>query len=154
MQIEANKVVTLNYTLKDDDGNLIDQSSDGSFKYLHGAGNIIPGLESALAGKSEGDQLSVTVPPEQAYGVRDESRIESVPRNMFPSDIEIQPGQEFHAQGPEGQVISIVVVAVEGDTVKVDGNHPLAGQSLNFDVQVVGVRDATAEELEHGHVHG
>ncbi len=154
MQIEPNKVVTLNYTLKDDAGNLIDESSDGSFIYLHGAGNIIPGLENALTGKSAGEEISVNVPPEQAYGPRDDSRIEAVPRKMFPADIEIQPGMEFHAQGPEGQVITIVVVSVDGDTVNVDGNHPLAGVALNFDVKVVDVRDATAEEIEHGHVHG
>jgi len=154
MQIAEHKVVTLNYTLKDDNGNLIDESSDGSFIYLHGANNIIPGLENALTGKSAGDELSVAVPPEQAYGVRDESRVEAVPRNMFPADIEIQPGMEFHAQGPQGQVITIVVVSVDGDTVNVDGNHPLAGVSLNFDVKIIDVREATQEEIEHGHVHG
>lgn len=154
MHIAEHKVVTLNYTLKDSDGNLIDESSDGSFVYLHGAHNIIPGLETALAGKSTGDELSVSVPPEQAYGTRDESRIEALPRTMFPADIEIQPGMEFHAQGPEGQMITIVVLSTEGDTVKVDGNHPLAGVELNFDVKVVDVRDATEEEISHGHVHG
>lgn len=154
MQIDENKVVTLNYTLKDNSGTLIDESSDGSFVYLHGASNIIPGLESALAGKTSGEKMNVTVAPEEAYGERDDSRIEAVPRDMFPDDTEIEPGMQFHAEGPDGQAISIVVVGVEDDKVKIDGNHPLAGVELNFDVEVMEVRDATAEEIEHGHAHG
>ena len=154
MTISEKKVVTLNYTLKDNDGTLIDESKDGSFVYLHGTSNIIPGLENALTGKTTGDQMSVSIAPEDAYGVRDEERIELVPRNMFPEDTDIKPGMEFHAQGPEGQMITIVVVDVEGDKVKIDGNHPLAGVALNFDVEVMEVRDATEEELEHGHAHG
>ena len=154
MTISEKKVVTLNYTLKDNDGTLIDESKDGSFVYLHGASNIIPGLENALTGKTTGDQMSVSIAPEDAYGVRDEDRIELVPRNMFPEDTDIKPGMEFHAQGPEGQMITIVVVDVEDDKVKIDGNHPLAGVALNFDVEVMEVRDATEEELEHGHAHG
>ena len=154
MQIAEHKVVTLNYTLKDNDGTVIDESRDGSFIYLHGASNIIPGLENALTGKISGDQMSVSVAPEEAYGARDEERIESVPRDMFPSDVEIEPGMQFHAEGPEGHAITIVVVAVEDDKVKIDGNHPLAGVALNFDVEVMDVRDATSEEIEHCHVHG
>jgi FKBP-type peptidyl-prolyl cis-trans isomerase SlyD len=154
MQIENNRVVSLAYTLKDNDDNVIDQSSDGSFCYLHGASNIIPGLENALAGKAAGDELSVSIPPEEGYGVRDDARIQDVPRNMFPDDQEIQAGMQFHAQSPEGQSIVVLVSKVEGDTVTVDGNHPLAGVQLNFEVKVIEIRDATAEELEHGHVHG
>lgn len=154
MQIDANKVVTLNYTLKDDEGALLDESQDGSFVYLHGASNIIPGLENALSGKSSGDKMSVSIAPGDAYGERDEARVESVPREMFPDDTEIEPGMQFHAQGPSGQAIMVTVVGVEGDKVEIDGNHPLAGVALNFDVEVMEVRDATAEEIEHGHVHG
>lgn len=154
MQIAENKVVTLNYTLTDDSGKVIDESKDGSFVYLHGAHNIIPGLEDALAGRSTGDTVDVSVPPEKAYGVRDPSRIQSASREMFPADTEIEPGMQFHAQGPEGQSVVIMVVSVEGDTVTIDGNHPLAGVQLNFDVEIVEVRDATAQEIEHGHVHG
>jgi FKBP-type peptidyl-prolyl cis-trans isomerase SlyD len=154
MQIEDNRVVSLVYTLKDDDDNVIDQSSDGSFCYLHGASNIIPGLENALTGKAAGDELSVTIPPEQGYGVRDDARVQDVPRDMFPTEQEIQPGMQFHAQGPDGQSIVVMVAKVDDDTVTVDGNHPLAGVQLNFDVKVMEIRDATAEELEHGHVHG
>jgi FKBP-type peptidyl-prolyl cis-trans isomerase SlyD len=154
MQIAEKKVVTLNYTLKDNEGTLIDESSDGSFIYLHGASNIIPGLEKALIGKTSGEKMNVTVAPEEAYGPRDDSRIEEVPRDMFPDDVDIEPGMEFHAEGPDGQAISIVVVEVKEDKVNIDGNHPLAGVELNFDVEVMDVRDATDEEIEHGHVHG
>jgi FKBP-type peptidyl-prolyl cis-trans isomerase SlyD len=154
MQIENKRVISLTYTLKDNDDNVIDQSNDGSFCYLHGASNIIPGLENALAGKAAGDELSVSIPPEEGYGVRDDERIQDVPRNMFPPEQEIEAGMQFNAQSPEGQSIVVVVTKIEEDTVTVDGNHPLAGVQLNFDVKVMEIRDATAEELEHGHVHG
>ncbi len=154
MQIEARKVVTLNYTLTDNDGNVIDQSSDSSFAYLHGANNIIPGLENALEGKSAGDSLNVSVTPAEGYGERDPAKTQAVPRNMFPEDTDIEVGMQFHAQGPNGETLVVSVAAVEDDTVTVDGNHPLAGVQLNFDVEVIGVREASKEELEHGHVHG
>ena len=154
MQIENNKVVTLNYTLKDNDGNILDQSDDGSFVYLHGAMNIIPGLENALTGKSAGDDLSVSVSPEEGYGVRDDSRVQNVPKNMFESGSDIQVGMQFHAQGQNGEVLVVTVSDVLDDEVVVDANHPLAGKELNFDVTVVEIREASAEELEHGHVHG
>jgi len=154
MPIAENKVVTLHYTLTDDEGKVLDKSNDGSFLYLHGASNIIPGLENALAGKTSGDELKVTVVPEDGYGVRDEARKESVPREMFPTDSEIEVGAQFHAEGPEGQTITVTVIEVTDETVTIDGNHPLAGVQLNFDVKVIEVRDASAEELEHGHAHG
>jgi FKBP-type peptidyl-prolyl cis-trans isomerase SlyD len=154
MQIESHKVVTLNYTLTDNDGNVIDQSSDGSFAYLHGANNIIPGLEDALTGKQAGDELSVSVTPEQAYGERDASKTQKVPRDMFPTDTDVEAGMQFHAQGPNGEMVVVTVTDVAEDGVTVDGNHPLAGVHLNFAVQVVEVRDASKEELDHGHVHG
>ena len=103
---------------------IIDQSTDGSFCYLHGASNIIPGLEDALTGKRKGDELSVTVPPEQGYGVRDAARVQDVPRKLFPAEQEIQPGMQFHAQGPDGQMIVVMVARVEDNTITVDGNHP------------------------------
>ncbi len=153
MTIENEKVVTLNYKLTDDKGEVIDQSEDGSFQYLHGAQNIIPGLENALTGKTAGDELSVSVEPAEGYGERDDSRIASVPRDRFPEG-EIAPGMQFHAQGPEGDLTVVTVTEVTDDSVTVDSNHPLAGVQLNFEVKVVDVRPATAEELEHGHVHG
>ena len=154
MQINDNHVVTLHYTLKDNDDNILDKSEDGSFCYLHGASNIIPGLENALTGKSASDNFSVTIPPEEAYGVHDEAKSQDVSRDMFPPDADIEAGMQFNAEGPEGQTIVVTIKKVEGDTVTIDGNHPLAGVTLNFDVTVMDIRDATTEELEHGHVHG
>ncbi len=154
MQIENHKVVTLHYTLTDDKGETIDKSDDGSFVYLHGENNIIPGLESALEGKVSGDEFDVTVEPEQAYGARNEGMMQEVPREMFESDQEITVGMQFHAQGPNGETLTVTVMQVSDDKVVVDGNHPLAGVKLNFDVKVIDVRDASAEEIEHKHVHG
>jgi FKBP-type peptidyl-prolyl cis-trans isomerase SlyD len=154
MQIEQNSVVTLHYTLKDNDGKVIDQSDDDSFLYLHGAMNIIPGLENALAGKSAGDELSVKVSPEEGYGLKEDSRIQEVPKEMFDNADEIKAGVQFHAQGPDGAAIVVTVTEVKDDAVVVDGNHALAGMELNFDVKVVDVRAASEEEIEHGHVHG
>jgi FKBP-type peptidyl-prolyl cis-trans isomerase SlyD len=154
MQVESQKVVILNYTLTDNDGNIIDQSTDSSFAYLHGANNIIPGLENALHGKKAGDEMNVSVSPQEGYGERDESKTQSVPKEMFPEDAEIEPGMQFHAQGPNGETIAVTVTSVEDDTVTVDGNHPLSGVHLNFAVEIIDVREASQEEIEHGHVHG
>jgi FKBP-type peptidyl-prolyl cis-trans isomerase SlyD len=154
MKIAENHVVTLNYTLKNNAGDVIDQALDGSFVYLHGAQNIIPGLENALTGKAVGDQVQVKVPPEEAYGLRDDNRVEDVPREMFPEGEEINPGMVFHAQGPNGEMITVTVIDANEQTVKIDANHALAGVELNFDVEVMGIREAEQVELEHGHVHG
>ncbi len=153
MQLTKDKVATINYQLKDDDGNTIDASSDGSFTYLHGAKNIIPGLEDALEGKQEGDEFSVTLEPAAAYGEKHLENIQRVPRDQFPPDIEITPGMQFNARTSDNQPLTVIVTAVEGDEVIVDGNHPLAGKRLHFEVELLEVRDATEEELEHGHVH-
>ena len=154
MQAEKNKVVTIDYTLKDNEGNLIDESNTGEFAYLHGANNIIPGLEKELEGKQAGDSVQVSIKPEDAYGEVDMAKIQQAPRSMFPQDVEIKPGMQFHAQTPDGQDVMVTVTAVEDDHVVIDGNHPLAGVTLNFDVTVRDVRDASAEEIEHQHVHG
>lgn len=153
MQIVPEKVVHIHYTLKNAAGELLDKSSSGEpLGYLHGGGNIIPGLEDALAGKAAGDALSVEVAPEQGYGARDESLVQDVPRGAFEGVDAIEPGMRFQAESEQGARI-IEVVAVAEDVVTVDGNHPLAGETLHFDVEVATVRDATAEELAHGHVH-
>ena len=154
MQIADNTVVAIDYTLTDDGGTVIDKSEGGGFAYLHGANNIIPGLEKALIGKGAGDELQVAISPQEAYGVRDEGLVQVVSRSMFPEPDQINVGSQFHGQSPDGGTIVVTVVEVEDDNVTIDGNHPLAGVNLNFDVKVVSVREATAEELEHGHVHG
>jgi FKBP-type peptidyl-prolyl cis-trans isomerase SlyD len=154
MQIEPNSVVTLHYTLRDNDGAIIDQSDDGSFLYLHGAMNIIPGLENALTGKSAGDELTVKVSPEEGYGEKQDDRIQEVPKEMFENAGDIQIGTQFHAQSPDGGAIVVTVVEVKDDAVVIDGNHVLAGVELNFEVKVIDVREASEEEVAHGHVHG
>lgn len=154
MTIQDNKVVSLNYTLRDDDGNILDRCQDASFVYLHGAGNILPGLERAIAGKQVGDSVNVSLAPEDAYGARDEAKTQSVPREMFDDSVDIEAGMQFHAEGPNGEHLVVTVVEVDEQSVTVDGNHPMAGISLNFEVEVMGIRDASAEELAHGHVHG
>jgi FKBP-type peptidyl-prolyl cis-trans isomerase SlyD len=154
MNISKDKVVSIDYTLTDNGGQVLDSSQGKEpLNYLHGAGNIIPGLESALEGKVQGEKVNVQVPPEQAYGPRDERMVQAVPRSAFQGAENIQPGMQFQAQTNAGARI-ITVVGVQGDQVTIDANHPLAGQTLNFDVDVRGVRDATPEELSHGHVHG
>ncbi len=154
MQIANNSVVTLHYTLKDNDGNIIDQSTDGSFLYLHGAMNIIPGLENALTGKSKGEKFSVKIDPKDGYGEKDPARIQDVPREMFENTDDLAVGAQFHAQGPDGQAIVVTVTEIRSDTVVIDANHSLAGVELNFDVEVMDVRQASEEEIAHGHVHG
>lgn len=154
MQIESQKVVTLHYTLTDEQGTVIDQSEDGSFVYMHGVNSIIPGLENALTGKRAGEELSVSVAPEDAYGERSDAMLQQVPKSMFEDQNQVEVGMQFHAQGPNGETLIVTVTEVSGDDVTVDGNHPLAGVQLNFDVKVIDVRDATAEEVDHGHAHG
>ena len=154
MKIAENKVVTIDYTLTDTDGKILDKAENGSFAYLHGAFNIIPGLETALIGKIAGDSLEVAVEPADGYGERNESLSQTVSKEMFDQQEEIEVGRQFHAQSPDGEMLVITVIGVDGDNVTIDGNHPLAGVPLNFDVSVVDVRDATEEEISHGHVHG
>ena len=153
MQIADNKVASFHYTLRNDQGEVLDSSDGGApLAYLHGMGNIITGLEAALLGKTSGDSLSVTVAAEEAYGpVRDEL-IQTVPLEAFAGVEEVAEGMRFEASTASGPV-SVVVTKVEGEEVTVDGNHPLAGQTLHFEVAIVEVRDATAEEKTHGHVH-
>jgi len=154
MKIGEDKVVSIHYTLTDSGGSVLDSSSGNEpLLYLHGAGNIIPGLESALEGKVSGDKLSVTVDPEQGYGTRDERLVQAVPRSAFKGVEQLAPGMQFQAQGPQGTRL-VVITQVTADIVTVDANHPLAGQTLHFEVEVTEVREATSEELEHGHVHG
>lgn len=154
MQITENVVALIEYTLTDDSGEVLDSSVGGEpLGYLHGAGNIIPGLENALEGKKVGDTFKVTIAPADAYGEKNEGLLQEVPREMFQGVDEIEVGMQFHAQTDHGMQV-ITVAKVDANTVTVDGNHPLAGQTLHFDVKVIDVRAATQEELDHGHVHG
>ena len=154
MHIEKNRVVTFNYTLRDDQGAVIDTSSGRApLSYLHGKGNIVPGLEQALVGKAVGDKLDVTVAPEQGYGSRDERLVQIVARSKFGDVANLAPGMQVRASGPQGARL-VTVVRVDRDFVTVDGNHPLAGRTLHFSVEVADVRKATHEEISHGHVHG
>lgn len=154
MQIEKNRVVTLNYTLRDEQGAVLDTSTGRKpLSYLHGKGNIVPGLEEALAGKAAGEKLDVTVAPERAYGLRDERLVQIVPRARFGEVANLQPGMQVRANGPQGARL-VTVVRIDRDFVTVDGNHPLAGRTLHFSVEVAEVRKATHEEVSHGHVHG
>jgi FKBP-type peptidyl-prolyl cis-trans isomerase SlyD len=154
LNISKDSVVSIHYTLTDSENKVLDSSSDGEpLVYIHGGGNIIPGLEQALEGKSSGDKLKVTVAPEDAYGPRNDKMIQSIPKTELEDAEQIQVGMRFQVQTQKGPLI-LTVVEVKDSEVVVDGNHPLAGVTLNFDVEVSNVRAATSEELEHGHVHG
>ena len=154
MQIADKSVVSIHYTLTDADGNTLDSSvGQDPLVYLHGAGNIIAGLENALVGKSAGDALQVSVEPDDGYGPVREDLVQQVDRSAFVGVDDIQLGMQFMAQTPWGEQ-PVTVVDLEGDSITLDGNHPLAGQQLNFDVEVIEVREASAEEVDHGHVHG
>jgi len=156
MQIDNHKVVSFHYTLTNAGGEVIDASEGRDpLVYLHGEENIIPGLELALESKSVGDKLKVSLDPVDAYGEFDPAMVEVVSSDMFEGVDNVEVGMEFQAELPDGEGAQMVrITDVDGDNVTVDGNHPLAGQQLNFDVAIVGVREATEEELEHGHVHG
>lgn len=154
MTIKSNAAVGIHYTLTDAEGAELDSSrGQDPLMYLHGANNIIPGLENALEGKTAGDSLTVTVEAAEAYGEAQEHLVQEVPRESFGDVEDIQEGMQFQAQTESG-ALPVVVTGVTETTVTVDGNHPLAGKTLTFDVSVDSVRDATEEELTHGHVHG
>lgn len=150
MNITKHKVGVIHYTLRDSEGNILDSSQGKDpLHYLHGANNLIPGMEEGLEGRTKGDKLKLDVAPEKGYGTRDPELIEEVPLRAFGGQ-PIDVGMQFETN--DGQVVT--VTKVSPDTVTVDANHPLADQSLHFDVEVVDVRDATPDELAHGHVHG
>ncbi|RMI34914.1 FKBP-type peptidyl-prolyl cis-trans isomerase [Nocardia stercoris] len=154
MVIVSDKVVSIEYTLTDDDGEVLDSSvGEAPLVYLHGADNIVPGLEQALDGKSGGDRVEVVVEPEDGYGEHLAELVSTVERSMFEGVDELEAGMEFEAEAPDGETQIVTVVGVDGDSVTIDGNHPLAGQRLHFQVEIVDVRDATEDELAHGHPH-
>lgn len=154
MQIREKTVVSIDYVLTDASGEVLDRSEEGSpLAYLQGASNIIPGLEKALEGCSAGDSLKVEVAPSDGYGEYDDGLVQVVSRDLFENADALEPGMRFEAKSDSGSLV-VTVTDISDNGVTVDGNHPLAGQTLSFDVTVAGVREATEEEVEHGHVHG
>jgi FKBP-type peptidyl-prolyl cis-trans isomerase SlyD len=154
MNIGKEKVVSIHYSLRNDEGETLDSSEGGEpLTYIQGMGNLIPGLEAALEGKTAGDSIKASIPPAEAYGEFSQALISQVPRSQFSGVDDLQAGMQFHAPGADGHHL-VTITKVENDMVTVDGNHPLAGMTLHFDVTVVDIREATKDELEHGHVHG
>ncbi len=153
MKIAKERVALFHYTLKNDNGEVLDSSDGGEpLAYIHGEFNIVEGLENALEGKEAGDKLDVSVEAAEGYGEYDESLVQPVPKEQF-GDHPVEIGAQFHAETAVGPRV-VTVTAVEDDQVVIDANHSLAGENLHFSVEVVEVREATKEELDHGHVHG
>jgi FKBP-type peptidyl-prolyl cis-trans isomerase SlyD len=155
MQVADKMAVSIHYTLTDDNGEVLDSSrGDSALVYLHGMGNIIPGLEDALHGKAVGDKFKVRVEAKDAYGEKRDDMIQVIPRSMFEGfDDELEVGMRFHAEVSSGTG-EVTIVKIDGDDITIDGNHSLAGVALTFDVEVVDIRPATQEEIAHGHIHG
>ncbi|MGE0772274.1 MAG: peptidylprolyl isomerase [Cyclobacteriaceae bacterium] len=150
MQVAKDKVVSIHYTLTDNDGKVLDSSSGRDpLNYLHGHGNLIKGMENGLEGKKKGDKFDLKVSPEEGYGVKSEKMVQQVPMKAFGTQ-RVEKGMQF--QTNNGQVVTVTDVGTE--SVTVDANHPLAGVELNFKVEVMEVREATQTEKDHGHVHG
>lgn len=154
--IQEGDVVFIHYTLTGNEGQVIDSSQGRPpLGYLHGYRNIVAGLERALTGRAVGDRFDVAIPPEEGYGLREGPEPQPVPRSEFGKDARhLQVGMSFHATTSDGQNLTLWITDIQGDEVFVDANHPLAGQTLNFAIEVAEVRAATTEELTHGHVHG
>ncbi|VAX17413.1 FKBP-type peptidyl-prolyl cis-trans isomerase SlyD [hydrothermal vent metagenome] len=154
MIIENDKVASIDYTLTNDTGETLDTSIGREpLTYIQGHQNIIPGLEKALEGKSAGDKINVTVPPEEAYGINNPALVQVVSKDVFQGVDNIEVGMSFQAQGDGGPII-VTVTKIEDDQITIDGNHPLSDMALTFDVEIKDVRDATEEEIAHGHIHG
>jgi FKBP-type peptidyl-prolyl cis-trans isomerase SlyD len=153
--VAENKVISLHYTLRDEDGDVIDTSDGrGPMQFIQGAGQIIPGLEESLYGMQVGDEKQITVEPEKAYGEVDPEAFQLVPRDRFPDDMDLEEGMGFRMRdGETDEVVEVYVAEVRPTGILLDLNHPLAGETLDFQVRVEDVRPATDEELEHGHVH-
>jgi FKBP-type peptidyl-prolyl cis-trans isomerase SlyD len=156
MTIQKDKVVTMHYHLTNsDDGEVLDSSRDGSpLTYLHGTGSIIPGLEQELAGLDVGATKTVQVAPAEAYGEYNDDMVQTLPREEFAGIENLEVGMQLQAQDQDGNTFRVHVAQIDGNDVVIDGNHPLAGVPLTFEIEIIEVRDATAEELQHGHAHG
>lgn len=155
MALMMNKVITINYTLKDTEGNLLDSTDNGGpFSFITGNMQVLPGLEEALVSMIIGSKKNIKLAAADAYGEYDENAIQKVNRSLFPEEAELETGMTYFAHSPEGQHIQFVITKIENDDITVNFNHPLAGKNLEFDVELLDVRDATPEEISHGHVHG
>ncbi len=153
MKIGKNKVVTLEYTLMKDSGEIIESSKeDGSYEYIYGTGDMLPGVEKALLGLQKGEQIDITIPPEEGFGLRDENLIEEIDVDQFPDGAEIEEGMEFDVEDEDGESI-ITILERTGNRVKVDSNHPLAGKILKVTATVIDVREADPSEIAHHHAH-
>jgi FKBP-type peptidyl-prolyl cis-trans isomerase SlyD len=154
MQVANDTAVSIHYTLTNDAGEVLDSSiGQETLDYLHGTGNIISGLEGAITGKSIGDKFKIRIEPADAYGEIHEDRVQVISRDMFEGIDDIQVGMQFHADVSHGPGV-VTVVSINDDDITIDGNHPLAGIALTFDVEVIDIRPATSEEMDHGHIHG
>lgn len=154
MKVERGRIVRLHYTLRDETGATIESSRpDAPLDYLHGSGQLILGLERQIEGAAPGHAATITVAPKDGYGEHDPRGVIRADRSTFPDGMDLAPGVEVQAETPDGP-LSFVVVALEGDEAVLDANHPMAGKTLTFDVEILDVRAATPEEIAHGHVHG
>ncbi len=155
MAIEQNKVITLNFTLTDDHGNVLDSTEKGGpFSYISGSNMVLPKLEEAVNGMLIGSKKALKLEAKDGYGNYNDDAIQVVGKENFPEDFVLEVGMEYMASNPDGVQMPFVISNVDGEEITVDFNHPLAGKNLNFDIELLNVRDATAEELSHGHVHG
>lgn len=154
-RVADGKVVSIHYTLTDESGAKLDSSRGASpLDYLHGAQQVVPGLEKGLRGRSIGERVELRLQPEEGYGAHDPRGRQRVPRDAFPDDVELEPGMQFSAEDERGRDVTVWIAEIASDAVTIDQNHPLAGKVLCFDVTIEAIRDATLEELAHGHVHG
>jgi FKBP-type peptidyl-prolyl cis-trans isomerase SlyD len=152
--VTANKAVEIHYTLTNNTGETVDSSQGAApLPYIHGMENLVPGLEKELEGKKVGDKIKTSITPAEGYGERNPELTQTVPREVFQFDGDIEVGMRFEAEAEHG-IELVTVIAVDDKAVTIDANHPLAGETLNFEVEIMSVREATSEELEHGHVHG
>jgi len=153
--VEAGKVVSIEFVLRDEKGEELDRTPEGQqLHYLHGHHAIVPGLEEALTGKSVGDRIEVRVPPEKAYGPKRKVKLQEIMRSKFPADAVVEKGARFFAEGPDGRPMAIWVAKVQGKSIYVTPEHPLAGLTLHYEATVTAIRDATDDEKAHGHAHG
>jgi FKBP-type peptidyl-prolyl cis-trans isomerase SlyD len=152
-RVTNDKVVSIHYILTSSRGDLLDKSGESPLPYLHGHGTIVPGLERQIEGRTAGDKFRAVLAPEEGYGEKLPDAQRQVPRHVFPKEAAIVPGKRFAAPGPDGTMVPLWVADASDEQVTIDLNHPLAGETLTFEVEVVAIRDATDQELRHGHAH-